>query len=152
MKAIKYNVQLKIETKDPKKELQKVGGLLILRFARDERKYREQLSNILQGKSKVIEVDGIKATLTDTTLEVDGIKFRKLINVRKFIDEVAEKYEAKCGPLNKSDSLYTKQCEGKGVKIYVNIKLERIKPVKKEEKQEKKEEKSEEKKESESKS
>ena len=149
MKVIKYNVQVKIETKDAKKEIQKVGGLLILRFAKDERKYKDQLNNVLQGKSKVIEVDGIKASLTDTTLEVDGIKFRKLINVRKFIDEVAEKYDIKCGQLNKSENLYTKQCEGENVKIYFNIKPERIKPVKKEEKQE---EKKEEKKESESKS
>jgi len=143
MKVIKYNVQVRVETKDPKKEIQKVGGLLIQKFAKDERKYKDQLNSVLQGKSKVIEVNGIKATLTDTTLEVEGIKFRKLINVRKFIDEVAEKYEAKCGQLNKAENLYTKQCEGKDAKVYFDIKPVKIKPVKKEEKQEKKEEKKE---------
>ncbi|BFH74159.1 hypothetical protein SJAV_21030 [Sulfurisphaera javensis] len=133
MKVIKYNVKVKLETKDPKKELNKVGGILIGRFTKDEKKFKDQLNSILQGKSKVIELDGIKASLSDSSIEVEGIKFRKLINVRKFINEIAEKYEAKCGQLNKSENLMTKQCEGENVKVYFEIKPEKIKPQKKEE-------------------
>lgn len=142
MKVIKYNVQVKLESKDPKKEIQKVGGLLILRFAKDEKKFEEQLSSVLQGKSKSMEVNKIKVHLTDTTLEVEGIKFRKLINVRRFIDEIAEKYNAKCGQLNKSENLYTKQCEGENAKIYFEIKPEKVKPIKKEEEKKQPESKS----------
>ncbi|HII73904.1 TPA: hypothetical protein HA332_05870 [Sulfurisphaera tokodaii] len=76
-------------------------------------------------------MNGIKTSINENVLEVEGIKFRKLINVRKFIDETTKKYEMKCGQLNRSENLLTKQCEGENVKVYFEIKPERIKPIKK---------------------
>ncbi|BFI74292.1 hypothetical protein [Sulfurisphaera ohwakuensis] len=131
MKVIKYDVKVKVETKDPKREFAKLHGLLIGRFTKDERKYKEQVNNILQGKAKSLEINGIKASINENVLEVEGIKFRKLINVRKFIDETTKKYEMKCGQLNRSENLLTKQCEGENIKVYFEIKPERIKPIKK---------------------
>lgn len=60
-------------------------------------------------------------------------KFRKLINVRKFIDELIDDEDVKCTPLNKSENLMTKQCEGDGIKYFFEITTERVKKVKKEE-------------------
>ncbi|AOL15551.1 hypothetical protein BFU36_01040 [Sulfolobus sp. A20] len=74
--------------------------------------------------------------------------FRELINARKFIDELVKEADVKCTPLNRSENLITKQCEGNGVKYFFEIGVERIKKPKKETKKEEKkqtEEKSEEK-------
>ncbi|AAK41357.1 hypothetical protein SULI_10615 [Saccharolobus solfataricus] len=70
-------------------------------------------------------------------------KFRKLVNARKFIDEVVGEDQVKCTPLSKSETLITKQCEGDQVKYFFEITIERIKKPKKEEKPEKEEKKQE---------
>lgn len=153
MKVITYNVKVKIETKEPRKELARSNGILIGRFTKDERNYKDQLLKVLQGKSNVIEVDRVKgkdkvkALVTENTIEIEGIKFRKMINLRRFIDELAEKYEAKCSPLNKGEKEITKQCESSSAKLYFTITSEKIKPIKKTEGEKKEESKKTEKKE-----
>ncbi|QXJ29512.1 hypothetical protein J5U23_02381 [Saccharolobus shibatae B12] len=69
-------------------------------------------------------------------------KFRKLVNARRFIDEIVGEDQVKCTPLSKSETLMTKQCEGDQVKYFFEISIERIKKPKKEEtkKEEKKQE------------
>ncbi|ACP35235.1 conserved hypothetical protein [Sulfolobus islandicus Y.G.57.14] len=60
-------------------------------------------------------------------------KFRKLVNARRFIDELVGEAQVKCTPLSKSETLMTKQCEGDQVKYFFEISIERIKKPKKEE-------------------
>ncbi|MEW9492083.1 MAG: hypothetical protein TQ35_0007795 [Candidatus Aramenus sulfurataquae] len=81
--------------------------------------------------------------------EVKESTFRHLANARKYMKETAEKLGAKCSKLNVAEDTYTMQCEGNSVKVFFEVKKERIKRVKKE--TEKKEEKKQEEKKSEQK-
>ena len=77
--------------------------------------------------------------LQDHTIEVNNITFRKKINARKFIDEVAEKLGAeKCSKLKEENGVISTQCEGENVMIYFEIKTQKIKPPKAEKKEEEK--------------
>jgi hypothetical protein len=73
--------------------------------------------------------------------------FRHLINVRKFIGEMSNKYDVRCSKLNSSGDTYTTQCEGDSTKLFFEVKKEKIVKPKKEKKEAKKEAKKEEKKE-----
>ncbi|ARM77182.1 hypothetical protein B6F84_11720 [Acidianus manzaensis] len=79
-----------------------------------------------------------KLTVNDNSIELEGLKFRELINVREFISRLAQDYDAKCGKLNKSENLMTVECNGNNAKLYFEIKTERIKKPKTEKKEEKK--------------
>lgn len=136
MKVIKYDVKLKIEVKDIKKEEQELKNSLIKAFT-----YKKKDGNLVSPK----------ITTSDSSIEVEGLKFRKLINVRKFISQLADDYDARCGKLNKADNAMTIECTGSGAKLYFEIRKERIVKPKKP-KQEVKGEKKEEKKEEEKKS
>ncbi|AWR98324.1 hypothetical protein DFR86_09960 [Acidianus sulfidivorans JP7] len=70
-------------------------------------------------------------------MEVEGLKFRKLVNVRNFISKLASDYDAKCGKLNKSENLMTVECSGSNAKLYFEIKTERIRKPKVEKKEKK---------------
>ncbi|MCI2414518.1 MAG: hypothetical protein MPF33_04575 [Candidatus Aramenus sp.] len=71
--------------------------------------------------------------------EVRESTFRHLANARKYMKETVERLGAKCSKLNVAGDTYTMQCEGDSVKVFFEVKRERIKRVKKE--TEKKEEK-----------
>ncbi|WP_338601988.1 hypothetical protein V6M85_01260 [Sulfolobus tengchongensis] len=77
-----------------------------------------------------------KAGVEPITLER---RFRKLVNARKFIDELVKEDDVKCTPLNRSETLLTKQCEGTQTKYFFEITIERIKKPKAKEEQPKKE-------------
>lgn len=125
MKVIKYNVKVKIEVNNAKKEEESLKNGLIKAFS-----YKKKDGNIVTPK----------LTVSDNSIEIEGLKFRKLISVRKFISDLAEDYNAQCGKINKSENLMTVECSGKESKLYFEIKSERlVKP--KEAKGEKKEEK-----------
>ena len=82
-------------------------------------KYNLKAKIVKQGKETIIER-----------------KFRKLINARKFINELIKDKDVKCTPFNKSETLITRQCEGNDEKYFFEISIQRIKkPKKQEEKQ-----------------
>ncbi len=66
--------------------------------------------------------------------EVKELTFRHLINAREYMKETADKLDVKCSKLNVAGDTYTMQCEGDSVKVFFEVKRERIKKQKKEEK------------------
>lgn len=125
MKVIKYNVKVKIEVKDAKKEEEHLKNSLVKAFS-----YKKD-GNLVSPKLSVSE----------NSVEIEGLKFRKLVNVREFISNLAEDYHVQCGKLNKAENLMTVECNGQNAKLYFEVKTERrVKPKKEAKKEEKKEE------------
>ncbi|BDC17113.1 hypothetical protein [Acidianus sp. HS-5] len=117
MKVVKYYVDVKVELKEGKNadiEKVKLEGLL-KRFTKKKEDKEEP-----------------KLTVNDHTIELSGIRFRERIGFRNFVDELAEKYEAKCTPLNEANGKITVQCESDKAKISFEANVTRFKRPKKE--------------------
>ncbi|MFP3163655.1 hypothetical protein DDW13_09055 [Acidianus hospitalis] len=126
MKVVKYYVDVKVELKEGKNvdsEKAKLEGLL-KRFSK---------------KKKGEDKEEPKLTVTDHTIELSGIRFRERIGFRNFVDELAQKYEAKCTPLNEANGKITVQCESEKAKISFEANIVRFKRPKKEEGEKKEE-------------
>ncbi|MCG2909277.1 MAG: hypothetical protein RXQ80_00250 [Sulfolobaceae archaeon] len=138
MKSVKYLMTVKVEftKKDAKINEEKLKDLLYYRFY--DKHFDENIKKPMT-KRKARPDTKPEWKLQDHTIEVSNITFRKKINARKFIDEISEKLGAeKCSQLKEESGVLSKQCEGEDVKIYFEIKVQKIKPQKAEKKEEEK--------------
>jgi len=89
-------------------------------------------------KLKVVKHEKGEQGTKRKVVEVEEHPFRKLVNARKFVNNVVERNSVECTPMKKEGDVWIKECTStSGAKLTFQIRQQRIVKPKKEKKEEK---------------